>query len=371
VNVAAHRAYQEFLAGKTSDLLIPCGKAFQLDVGSNADTFIQSVYFEVAQTLVVHTEQLAKLGRKLPESHAVSKWLNSPQLSSWQGGVQVLVAGVSAGRAAETNTGAGFSLSGFRQLVEQWLTNAFPGGKGGGVVCVLDNLELTETSSRAKQLLENLRDRALTISGLRWVLCGSSGIVRSVVSTPRLEGVLHSPIDVGGLPDKYAPDVLTSRVQVFSVGNNAYLPLLNVDFERLYQCLRGNLRNALSKSDDYCMWIAENGDIPQSDEDKKRKFAEWLDSECTAAGIAAAKGLGNRAWQTFDKAVAVGGSFSPSDVSDFGFESVQALRPSVRDLEEVGLLMSTQDDTDKRRKTVQVTAKGWLVSMWRAGKLQG
>lgn len=38
------------------------------------------------------------------------------------------------------------------------------------------------------------------------------------------------------------------------------------------------------------------------------------------------------------------------------------MRPHVKDLEDAGLLVSTQDEGDKRRKTIQITPKGWLVN---------
>jgi hypothetical protein len=360
VNVVVYRAYKEYLAQGRGDLLIPAGKTFQLKSDADVDSFAEEVLFEVAQTLLRRSEVLKQ---ELPESSsAVSRWLNSPQLASWQAGIQVAVVGASMGRTAETNTSKGFARSGFRQLVEQWLEQAFPGGKGGGVVCILDNLELAETSTRAKQLLESLRDPILTAPGLRWVLCGSSGIVRSVVSSPRLEGILHTPLEIDAIADQYARAVLTSRAKAFAVRKNEYLPITEEDFQALYDCLRGNLRNALSKADDFCMWVAERGVQPMEKQPKRDLFNVWFSGECDRAAAAADQRLGNRAWKTFDIAVGKGGSFSPSDYEDFEFESVQALRPSVRDLEQVELLVSTQDDTDKRRKTVQVTPKGWMVA---------
>ena len=68
--------------------------------------------------------------------------------------------------------------------------------------------------------------------------------------------------------------------------------------------------------------------------------------------------------QVFNHAIEVGGVFSPSDFEVFGFNSIAAFRPSIRDLEGVGMLVSTQDDGDKRRKTIQITPKGWLVSKY-------
>lgn len=365
VNVVVHRAYKEHLAGKREDLFISTGNTFQLDADASADSFIEKVYFEVAQTLLKRGEVLKN---ELPTSTtAVAKWLNSPQIKSWQAGIQVGI-GASAGRTAETNTSQGFSKSGFRQLVGEWLTAAFPNGKGGGVVCVLDNLELVLTSKRARQLLESLRDEVLTVPGLKWVLCGSSGIVRSVVSSPRLEGILHSPIDIEGISDKDAQSVLTSRARAFAATKSPYLPLTEHSFQTLYDCFRGNLRNTLSKSDDYCLWAFENGKRLQSNEEKNINFDSWFKSECDKAAQSADLTLADRAWKTFDLAVERGGSFSPGDYQEFEFESVQALRPSVRDLEVVGLLVSTQDDTDKRRKTIQITPKGWMVSRARAEK---
>lgn len=367
VNVVVHRAYKDYLAGRRKDLLISVGHTFQLQSDSDIETFVADVLFEVAQTLLRRSESLKT---ELPSgsSSAISQWLNSPQLTSWQAGLQVVVGG-SVGRTAETNTSTGFARSGFRQLVEQWLTEAFPGGNGGGVVCILDNLELTQTSKRAKQLLEDLRDPILTVPGLRWVLCGSSGIVRSVVSSPRLEGVLHAPVDVGGITDSYAGAVLTSRVKAFShKTKQGYLPIVEEDFQSLYDCLHGNLRNALSKADDFCMWSAEQGSLPQDKDSKRAAFERWFLDECERAMVAADQEIGDRAWKTFDTAVERGGSFSPGDFDEFGFETIQALRPSVRELEQVGLLVSTQDDTDKRRKTVQVTPKGWMVARARKSK---
>jgi DNA-binding MarR family transcriptional regulator len=41
---------------------------------------------------------------------------------------------------------------------------------------------------------------------------------------------------------------------------------------------------------------------------------------------------------------------------------IPQFRPSIKDLEDSGLLISTRDDGDKRRKTIQITSKGWMVN---------
>lgn len=55
------------------------------------------------------------------------------------------------------------------------------------------------------------------------------------------------------------------------------------------------------------------------------------------------------------------GEFGPGDFTTLGFKSVQAMRPQVKALEEVGLVEAQKDDVDQRRKSISVTGKGWLV----------
>lgn len=83
--------------------------------------------------------------------------------------------------------------------------------------------------------------------------------------------------------------------------------------------------------------------------------------ESSEALKAATDSLKPRAWGIFKVAIDLDGVFSPSDFEVFDFKTSQALRPHVKDLEDAGLLVSTQDEGDKRRKTIQVTPLGWLV----------
>jgi hypothetical protein len=62
-----------------------------------------------------------------------------------------------------------------------------------------------------------------------------------------------------------------------------------------------------------------------------------------------------------------GGSISPSDFADFGFDSPQAMRGQMRSLEDAVLVESSVDDTDKRRRLIEITARGWIVNYHRSG----
>jgi hypothetical protein len=164
--------------------------------------------------------------------------------------------------------------------------------------------------------------------------------------------------------DSNASLIFSSRVDAYKEykeRENPYLPLNAGDFSFLYEILHGNLRAALSYADDYCEWAADR-ELPKTPEAKAENFLSWLNSKATDAHSVAAKELSPRALKVFQDAVGLGGVFAPSDYAALGFNTMQVLRPKIVELEKIGLLVSTQDDSDKRRKTIQVTPKGWLVS---------
>ncbi|QNI79157.1 AAA ATPase domain-containing protein [Synechococcus sp. RS9909] len=361
VNVAAFKAYRDCLSGWNGPLLIPCNKVFQLDTSKDADDFIDEVLMAVAQTLIDRAKAIQGLCDSI-KTGPIDKWLNSPQISGMQGGFSIVGNGANIGESSETNTSSGFERSGFRKEVELWLKQLFPTQNDGGVICVIDNLELLQTSDTVRQLLEKLRDRLLVIPGLRWVLCGALGIVLGTVSSPRLEGFLHTPIEVDGVDNTLSAEIYRSRLTAYAApeSQGVYLPLCLEDFEVLYHILHRNLRSTLGRADNFCQWVAER-DLPETLDEKRSVFSEWLHAEASAALNAAQSTLKPRAWEVFSVAVSLGGVFSPSDFQEFEFNSSMALRPHVKDLEDAGLLVSTQDEGDKRRKTIQVTPKGWLV----------
>lgn len=357
VNIAAYRMLKQHLCGQGGPLYIPSRRIFQLNPGQRLDAFIDSVLMEVAQTLIERASNIQDAGVEI-HTKPLDRWLNSPQLSSFQAGAWL----IQAGAQRETNTSTGFERSGFRKSVFGWLEEIFPEPASGGIICTIDNLELLQSSDYARVLLEQLRDELFAAPGLRWVLCGALGIVYGVVASPRLEGYLHKPIEVSGIEDRFAPDILTSRVAAYAMNpNDCYLPLRADDFARLYDLLRGNLRSVLSYSDDFCQHVADSGSQPSDDNQKSDAFTGWLASQCRDAYTACRQQLRPKALEVFRNAASFGGVFSPSDFMDFGFNSIPAFRPHIRDLESAGLVVCTQDEGDKRRKTIQITPKGWLV----------
>ena len=186
---------------------------------------------------------------------------------------------------------------------------------------------------------------------------------RSFVS--EIIGHLHKPIDLGGLSTEEADKVLASRVRVFSkTDGESYLPILAMDFLDLYKILNSNLRSVLQEADEFCLSVYQ-GNHPNTDDEKHCKYSGWLVEEWRRWHDAVARQLTPRSWKVFDDAVALGGSFSPSDYETFGFNSLEAFRPSVKALEDVHLVTSVRHETDKRRKSIVITPKAFLVHHFR------
>jgi hypothetical protein len=361
VNVSLFKAYQNFFDEETTSLFIPCGKTFQITAETTVDEFVSNLYLEIAQTLIRRSEELKNLGFNLPSnSISIDKWLNSTHVTTWQ----ATLGPMGGGKNIETNTTNGFTESGFKVQIDNWLKEIFPNEENGAVVCIIDNLELLETSEQAKRQLERLRDEIFNLTGIRWVMCGSLGIVKSVASTPRLEGYLHNPIEISSVKRQFIKNLFEKRIKYFSTDTNqtGYLPLTIDDIDFLYEVLNENLRNTIHYCDQYCLYFVDKGITAKTNSDKSKFFLIWLQGEADSIMSSVEGQLRPRALKLFNDIITHGGIFSPSDFEKFEFNSVAALRPQVLELERVALLSSTIDESDNRRKTIQVTPKGWLTS---------
>lgn len=360
LNVSIYDAYLQFFERQTQTLYIPCSKTFQISPDKSVEAFLDELFLEVAQTLIRRSEELKNLGYNLPEnSVSIDKWLNSPQLSTYQ----ATLGPIGAGRSSETNTSGGFERSGFRNRIQEWLSEIFPQPDFGAVVCVIDNLELLETSDAARKLMERLRDEAFNINGIRWVMCGSLGIIKSIASTPRLEGYLHKPLEVAGVDKKFSAELFSKRIKYFSHEEKvSYVPITPASFSFMYEVFNYNLRNTLHHCDQYCLYVADSGNLPQTEDEKEKEFINWFQDISNSISESISSQIRPRAQRLFDDIIRFGGVFSPSDYEAFGFNSIAALRPKVLELEKVAVVTSSIDETDNRRKTIQITPKGWLAS---------
>jgi hypothetical protein len=361
-NVASYVAYRSFLNGESDQLLVPCEKAFQLRADSKIDEFVEHVFLYVGLTLVKYADLLTHSGRGHQTEGAIAAWLTSPVLQTIRGSLSIYgVGGVGIGSGISANTSTGFSRAGFNDLIRTWLAEIFPNSEGGSIICTIDNLELLRESEAARTSLEALRDEILNMQGLRWIICGSTGIVRTLASTPRLHGYLHAPIEIGDIDHNISGSILRSRAEAYRIRDDAYLPLTPSDFASLYSVLKGNIRDSLSEADNFCNWVADEGVEYIDEKARHEQFNVWLHRECSERLSAAESVMSARPWQLFDDIINSGGQCSPGAFKDFGFETPQAMRFQVLTLEAANLVKSVRNEEDNRRKTILVTSSGWMV----------
>lgn len=361
INVSAYTAYQSWINDPAHEQpLIPCRTTFQLEHEQDVNSFVSNVLHNVVLTIERFYDDLKAVGRESPMLKSLVKWTGDPIIKSR--GVSGSIAGFGGGytSGSSANSTDGFKLTGFEARVREMLSELFPGGNGG-VVCVVDNLELLKTSHTARELIEQLRDRVLNVEGLRWVLAGSTGIIFGLCATPRMSGYLHNAVHVQDVSASLAGDILRRRREVYAVNDFARLPLHVSDFELLFRILASNVRDTLSEADNFCTEMALSSSwTPQDGEDRDR-FKDWLRSQCMKRLSAAEQFLSAKPWEVFAKMVEMGGTCAPGDFQSFGFETQQAMRSHVLSLESAQLIQSLRDEDDNRRKTILVTSNGWMV----------
>ena len=169
VSVAGYKLYKMFEDGD-SESYIPISNTFQLTSSDTLKSFKQRVFLEIAQQFIKSHAILKTKGYSVPEINEINSWLNSPLFHSTGFGASIAGYGGTATRSTTPSNSTGFNESGFISFVNNCLINCFPSRSSGGFICVIDNLELLETSKSARELLESIRDELLNIKGLRWVL---------------------------------------------------------------------------------------------------------------------------------------------------------------------------------------------------------
>jgi len=362
INVALFRCYRAFFSEQLPPFFLPCRRSFQLTPNHDPAAFEADVLMAVAQTLL--EEQARTDSPKIRGSSDLDQWLNHPQNTQMRWSLKAGPFGVEFGKGTVNNT-SGFARSGLREMVREWLGMRFPSPKDGAVVCVVDNLELLQTSRNAVLVLEEIRDTLLTLPGLRWVLCGSRGIVRSIASTSRLERCLHQPIVLTGISDVWAQQILSSRVDVFAKSlYGYYLPINGADFAHLFRLFNANPSYTLKYVGEYCLFAAQTH--PFSIEEKSRAYTDWLRLEATKSMTDIAR-VSNRSWGLLEKVISANTEFAAADHAHLGYATADLLRADVKPLTESSLLEWSVDETDKRRKIFAITPKALLVNFARRG----
>ena len=362
VAVAAYRAMAAHSLDESQPLFLPLVEPFQMEVGDDLE---ERVLFVIARSIIQYEDAFKAASKKLPKIDDVRTWLDNPILRGGGVGASILGIGGNATYSQSANTG-GFSKVGFRDVVKVWLKEIFPTKKDGAFIGVIDNLELLETSQDARRTLESMRDTVLALPGVKWVLCGANGIVRSSVGTQRLTGVIADPIQLKPLTDTDIPLVISRRIEAHRVRTESVAPVEAAGFVHLYEVAGRNLRIALKHAQDFSLWLHTQGSLQATSEERLSLLEVWL-AEQAEHYENDTRSITPAGWRFFDRLMVAGGSCSPGDFEQFDFNSQPAMRPYVKQLEAARLVHSTVDESDSRRRTIVVSSNGWLVHYKRSG----
>ena len=264
INIALHRVFLQSQRESDEPMFIPCRCSYQISMDKGVEEFLDELYLQVALTLVEKENVLRPPPgyAKAPIDALIKNYIQSPIIKSYTGSIL----GNGLGVGGTPNSGKGWERVGFRAAIDGWLKLLFPKSEDGAVVCVIDNLEILQSSDKAKETIEALRDTAFAIQGIKWILCGSSGVVRGIASSPRLAGWLQRPINIGELPDEAGGEVYDKRIKTFRKNEEAELPLTRDNFITLFDMFNGNSRFALDEAGAFCTWVFDEvADIPQVD----------------------------------------------------------------------------------------------------------
>lgn len=364
LEVTAYRMRRACLEAKQGELYIPAVARFQ--PSSDLEALEAEIYRVLAQTLIRYAADFEVAGLFRPDVEELNKWLNSSKYSSWQGGGGALGFQANTGAGEEGNTGEGYTKSGFPTAIRHLLATAF-GEQRGGIVCILDNLELVETVGAARTTLDHLRDRVFNLPNVRWVLTGSRGIV-SRARTERLSGIFQAPMRLKPLEDASTVDAIQRRITVFG-SDSSHPPVTPAGFAFLYAALNSNLREALSTSQQFAQWVHEeyiaSGERVPEPAELDDLLEVWLFERANNAYGDASR-VQPRNWRFFSDLCDAGGRANASEWLSFDFTTQQQYGSAVTQLADANLVVRETDPEDATRKVYVVTALGRLVYFFRA-----
>lgn len=364
LEVSVYRMRMKCLNAARGELYLP--GVNRLQPRADQSQFELEVFQTIAQTMIRYADDFEKAGLFRPRVDEISEWLNSALFKSREVGGQLFGAGGNFARGAEPNTGEGFSRSGFRGAIRTLLEDAFRNQRGA-VVLILDNLELLETVGAARRTLDQLRDVVFNIPNVRWVLCGSRGIV-SRARVERLSAIFQAPLQLKPLEGEQAITAIRRRIESFG-GIGATPPVTPEGFAFLYNALNSNLRESLSTAQQYASWVHEEYVQGQKELPSPRDLDGLLESWLFERAEDAFKDAGRvqaRHWQFFEELCLRGGRAGSSEWEAFDFGFQQQLVGAVTQLIEANLVSRETDPEDGTKTVNSVTPLGWLVYFFRA-----
>lgn len=352
---------------KSSPLILPAASPLELEANDTVAAFEQRAYYQVAGAILARADALVHDGFNLGQLRDFRSWLQSPAGGGWTAGIgasfpQSLDFNVSVGRNREPNTGVGFSDAGVITLIDSWLNELFPTPLDGGVVLLLDNLEVLRKHPDRVDLFEALRDRLFKRNGLRWIISGAEGTVRVALNTPKMTGVFPEPIDLLPLPHDKIQEVIVRREAALRSRADAKLPVSPAAFEQAYVQTGRNLRVTLGLAERFALRTQPSEMAWMSQEQRDQAFHSWRAAEGRRVVDQTAGQLSAASWRVLSTLVNDrDGIATPGDYKAFGYSSMSSLTPQIKKLARLGLLTYAVDEDDGRRRLITASERGRLA----------
>jgi len=192
------------------------------------------------------------------------------------GGVSFGIATISGGvsRSSSAHAGPGAVLVHIPRLLRDLAGIALQSQALRGVLVHLNNLENpTEANAhKAAQVLRDLRDHCLLVPGLHFIVAGTDGAVRQVISgQPQLRGVFGVPEILSPLEPQEVRDLLRRRYEYLKIDKDEPVPPFITDdsLTDLYRLFQGDLRRTLQALEEAAKRLAPLGEHPTDPMDEQ------------------------------------------------------------------------------------------------------
>jgi hypothetical protein len=348
------------------------GSPLELIETDTAESLEKRAYYQIAGAILAESHRLVGDGLKLNQIKQFERWLMSSDAGSWSAGIGLSFPGLigangSLSGSSSPNSSAGFSDHGIVTMIDSWLAEIYPSPEHGGVILLLDNLEVLARFSNATRLFESLRDRLFKRPGLRWIISGAEGMVRTALSTPKMSGVFSDPIELLPIESTTVADVVTRRAEVLKQRSDAKLPVSPEAFEAGYLATGQNLRFALGLADRFSMRTDPAQLIWADQAQRDRRYLQYRVGEGTKIIDSLSSDMTAAGWRIVTVLVRdKNGVGSPSEFADFGYRDANSLLRQIEPLARIGLLTIAVDDDDSSRRVITATEKARLAVSSRA-----
>jgi hypothetical protein len=245
-----------------------------------------------------------------------------------------------------------------REAVREWLVRFETLNPDSAFIAVIDNLEIAVAITNARLALEAVRDTVLSLPAVRWIICGTPGAVRGIVSSPRLYGRLFEPLTLQPVPSESAAEVLEQRYAVYAAAGLPDPPVPGLAFQLVYGLVGHDLRAALSLCEGFVTETWQ--DIQTADSDARAaRFVGWV-SRIALRHADALRVLPDHAQELLIDLGEFGGAWRSSETQLLGATSLEALRSMVAELAD-GAMVVVEDVLDEDTWSFRLSTQGHLA----------